>query len=898
MSKPLGPLLANFLEEEEEDDLLYAENESLKLRVAELEKTVDRQQSELMLLQTTSADLLRRMAKLEMSANGSNGTVISTKAPQKSSHMPSRNVSQSSYNISKGSSPARNGLSKSLYSPSTAHDDSFEENPPCLHVSSKSTQRSSSTMVNVSIGKSSRGSPLRKWMSHQNVKGSPGCAQLDSPVSGRTTPSVLSSYQNHSSWTISRSVSRAASICTLHSSPRGRASSGCNTREPIFNASSHVLQLQIAGRSVTVPVPTSVEHLDPTVEQPPPDRQPPRIEWAYGYRGKDVRNNVHYLPTGELLYFSGSVVILHNLTEHYQRHYTGHTSDVKCICVHPNRVLVASGQTTCHQRERRPEFDRHDPVASPSELENELENSHTEAHVRIWDSITLTTLHVLGGSKAMFEKALATVAFSNTDGGNLLACIDESYQHTLSIWRWSSETKLAEAKGANDQTFSSSWHPTIKNLIVVCGRGHFSFWSFDPKLGTLTKNSAVFDEVTHSHCCRGKDKQKTVLSMCFTAAGDVITGDSTGTLSLWDPTTFRSKKQAHAVHPGGVFALCLSRKGTVLSAGKDRAIAEWETTDLVRRRQPMELPDDAGTPRVILNPDGNRIVVGTSRNALFEGDFETDFEEIVDGDSEDVTCCAAVQSHLFVTCSADGCVRQYNTSTKKREWRKNFGEGISCASVDAQGSLLALGFCGGTWSAVDLSSRDTVFEQKESTQPITSLAFASNGLLLFVATKELAAIIYRLDSSHRQFHRISRIGSLSSYVISADWDVSSQYIRGNSTVGHIYHWTAANGELVDHASIRDLEWASCNCRISYEAGCVAHSVEGITSVSRSNSKDSLVVGRDNGSLRLYCCPVKSTSAGYLALIGHTHAISSMTFAGDQLISAGITDNSLFQWKMH
>ncbi|VDO66169.1 unnamed protein product [Heligmosomoides polygyrus] len=567
--------------------------------------------------------------------------------------------------------------------------------------------------------------------------------------------------------------------------------------------------------------------------------------FSSGYRGKDVRNNVHYLPTGELLYFSGSVVILHNLTEHYQRHYTGHTSDVKCICVHPNRVLVASGQTTCHQRERRPEFDRHDPVASPSELENELENSHTEAHVRIWDSITLTTLHVL----AMFEKALATVAFSNTDGGNLLACIDESYQHTLSIWRWSSETKLAEAKGANDQTFSSSWHPTIKNLIVVCGRGHFSFWSFDPKLGTLTKNSAVFDE--------GKDKQKTVLSMCFTAAGDVITGDSTGTLSLWDPTTFRSKKQAHAVHPGGVFALCLSRKGTVLSAGKDRAIAEWETTDLVRRRQPMELPDDAGTPRVILNPDGNRIVVGTSRNALFEGDFETDFEEI--GDSEDVTCCAAVQSHLFVTCSADGCVRQYNTSTKKREWRKNFG-GISCASVDAQGSLLALGFCGGTWSAVDLSSRDTVFEQKESTQPITSLAFASNGLLLFVATKELAAIIYRLDSSHRQFHRISRIGSLSSYVISADWDVSSQYIRGNSTVGACCLGTAANGELVDHASIRDLEWASCNCRISYEAGCVAHSFRsGITSVSRSNSKDSLVVGRDNGSLRLYCCPVKSTS---------------------------------------
>lgn len=43
------------------------------------------------------------------------------------------------------------------------------------------------------------------------------------------------------------------------------------------------------------------------------------------------------------------------------------------------------------------------------------------------------------------------------------------------------------------------------------------------------------------------------------------------------------------------------------------------------------------------------------------------------GDAEDVTYCVAVPPHLFVTTSADGCVRQYNSSTKRREWRKNFG---------------------------------------------------------------------------------------------------------------------------------------------------------------------------------------------------------------------------------
>ncbi|KAK6045220.1 WD domain, G-beta repeat protein, partial [Cooperia oncophora] len=346
-------------------------------------------------------------------------------------------------------------------------------------------------------------------------------------------------------------------------------------------------------------------------------------------------------------------------------------------------------------------------------------------------------------------------------------------------------------KSANDQIFAISWHPTIKNLIVVYGRGHFSFWQFDAHNKALTKNLAIFE---------GRDKPKTLLSMCFSETGDVITGDSNGTLSLWDPTTFKTRKQAHGVHPGGVFALCVSRKGTLLSAGKDRTVAEWETTDLIRRRRPVELPDDAGTPKVILNLEVNQIVVGTTRNTLYLGDFEASFEEIVDGDSEDVTCCVAVQSHLFITASADGGLRQYDSSTKKRDWRKNYGDGITCLSVDQPGALLALGFSGGSWSVVDLSTKETVFEQKESTQPITTVRFAPNSSLLFVGTKVF----------HFDYFRMLRRESVSFYRC-------DERRRKRS---------ATTGELVDHASVRDVEWASCNCRISYETGCLAHSVEG------------------------------------------------------------------------
>ena len=50
---------------------------------------------------------------------------------------------------------------------------------------------------------------------------------------------------------------------------------------------------------------------------------------SYGYRGRDARCNLYQLPTGEMVYFIASAVILYNVEEQMQRHYLGHTDDVK-----------------------------------------------------------------------------------------------------------------------------------------------------------------------------------------------------------------------------------------------------------------------------------------------------------------------------------------------------------------------------------------------------------------------------------------------------------------------------------------------------------------------------------------------------------------------------------------
>ena len=74
-------------------------------------------------------------------------------------------------------------------------------------------------------------------------------------------------------------------------------------------------------------IPSDVDNYDDIRTELPPEKL--KLEWVYGYRGKDCRANVYLLPTGEIVYFIASVVVLFNYEERTQRHYLGHTDCVK-----------------------------------------------------------------------------------------------------------------------------------------------------------------------------------------------------------------------------------------------------------------------------------------------------------------------------------------------------------------------------------------------------------------------------------------------------------------------------------------------------------------------------------------------------------------------------------------
>ncbi|CAL2047834.1 unnamed protein product [Caenorhabditis brenneri] len=870
-------------EEVEEDELILSENDRLRCRVEELEKIVLAQRNEILLLQSSTVDILRRVQNLEVQEK--------SRSPVSSGYnsLPRRiSGSKSNYSVSPAPQPPSlprhsTANSKSLYINGFNNSEDISPTP-------RRPPTRGSDMVNVSVGKSARGSPMRKWVSTHDMKDTERFRRLSTSSEASTSATTITmnpivNSVRRLSTTHRQSSPSLLSLCSIISrSPSTSSFLRKNNRACQFSTGNGNLPIFVSGKSVQVPVPTGYENIDPTADQDPPSLKA-TLKHVYSYRGKDVRSNIELLPTGELIFFSANLVILMNVTgdDRSQRIYHGHTCDVKCIALHPNKILVASGQSSCHSIEKALKTEHNSPVESPEELVKQLEMEHTEAHVRIWDTVKLTTLMILNG----FDKGICHLAFSKTDSGNLLAVVDDSLKHTMSVWSWQKGKRDGEVKAANDIVFECKWHPTIRNLIVLYGKGHFSFFSYDPATGVLVKTTATFE---------GRDKPKTVLSLCFGADGQVVTGDSNGTISIWDPKTCKTIKQAHSVHPGGVYSLALTKSGKLLSGGKDRMISEWDVNDLVRSRRPIELPDEKGFPRVILQ-SGSDLIIGTSSNSLLHGNPEnpSNLTSLIEGDPGDLTCLLTCGSNKFITTSQCGTVRIWNHSEKKVEFSKKFMDSVECVDVDATQTHLLLGFAAGLWKVINVTKQQTVEEKKEGTTAITAVKFTPTGGTFAVATKDPSLTIYRIDAS-KNLLVVSRIHHLPSPLIGIDFTTDSQYLRGQSTGAHLLFWSKT-GEICDGNAVRDMKWASSKVKLGFETALVAHSSNGQLSAV-SQIEGVAAVGMENGTIRIYQSPVTSVAAGFIELLGHGKLVKSVAFASkSQLFSCSPTDNSIFEWSL-
>ncbi|KAK3853408.1 hypothetical protein Pcinc_040052 [Petrolisthes cinctipes] len=658
-------------------------------------------------------------------------------------------------------------------------------------------------------------------------------------------------------------------------------------KEPQYNNEEGVVKLYLRGRPLNLYVPTPLrDSYSPSAPTSPPSVKL-KLEWVYGYRGRDCRNNVYQLPTGEIVYFVAAVVVLYNVEEQMQRHYLGHTDDIKCLAVHPNKLLIATGQTAGHDRRDARSW-RLNPPADP--LSPEAEHW---PHIRVWDSVSLHTLHVIGISD--IERSVACLAFSKADGGSLIVAVDEAPDHNMSVWDWSRGErgyKLLETKCSADQVLAVEFSPVDKSTIITCGKNHISFWSYDS--GMLAKRMGIFEN---------RERPKYVTAISFTDTGNVISGDSNGNLLIWQRGGNTVYRMVRGAHEGPVFSILVQKDGSITTGGKDGNIVEWDR-DLERTGNVIQVPEQFGSPRMVTSGRGSQLVVGTTRNCVMEGSFTFPIRPVMQGHTEELWALAPHPSQQqFLTAGYDRTCYLWDTMAHTIVWSKDIGEPAQSAAFSNNGEIVIVGTTSGRWIVMDADTREMYSQHQDGNEPIQVVKFSPSGEYLAVGSRDNNIYVYQVSEDCRKYSRVGRCQGHSSFVTHLDWSADSQFLQSNSGDYELLFWNAGLcRQIVQTSQMRDTEWATNSCTLTFNTlGIWPEGADGtdINTCTRANNSSALITGDDFGKVKIFSYPASHQKARNMEYGGHSSHVTAVTFLHDdsRLVSTGGRDTAVMQWMV-
>ncbi|XP_036080655.1 echinoderm microtubule-associated protein-like 4 isoform X5 [Rousettus aegyptiacus] len=866
-----------------DDSISAASTSDVQDRLSALELRVQQQEDEITVLKAALADVLRRLAisedhvasvKKSVPNKGQPGIreAISMSCITNGSGANRKPTHTTSVSIARKetlSSAAKSGTEKKKEKPQGQREKKEES-----HSNDQSPQ------IRASPSPQPSSQPLQIHRQTQESKNSTPTKSIKRPTAEKSHNSWENSDDSRNKLLKAVSTSKLISRVIKNTDKHKDViihQAKMSTREKNSQEGEYV-KMFMRGRPITMFIPSDVDNYDDIRTELPPEKL--KLEWAYGYRGKDCRANVYLLPTGEIVYFIASVVVLFNYEERTQRHYLGHTDCVKCLAVHPDKIRIATGQIAGVDKDGRP----------------------LQPHVRVWDSVSLATLQIIG--LGTFERGVGCLDFSKADSGVHLCVIDDSNEHMLTVWDWQKKSKGAEIKTTNEVVLAVEFHPTDANIIITCGKSHIFFWTWSGN--SLTRKQGIFGKY---------EKPKFVQCLAFMGNGDVLTGDSGGVILIWSKTTveptpgkgpkgvYQISKQIKA-HDGSVFTLCQMRNGMLLTGGgKDRKVILWDH-DLNSERE-IEVPDQYGTIRAVAEGKADQFLVGTSRNFILRGTFNDGFQIEVQGHTDELWGLATHPfKDLLLTCAQDRQVCMWNSVEHRLEWTRLVDEPGHCADFHPSGTVVAIGTHSGRWFVLDAETRDLVSIHTDGNEQLSVMRYSVDGTFLAVGSHDNFIYLYVVSENGRKYSRYGKCTGHSSYITHLDWSPDNKYIMSNSGDYEILYWDIPGGcKLIRNRSdCKDIDWTTYTCVLGFQVfGVWPEGSDGtdINALVRSHNRKVIAVADDFCKVHLFqypCSKAKAPSHKYSAHSSHVTNVS-FTHNDSHLISTGGKDMSIIQWKL-
>ncbi|KAH9509652.1 Echinoderm microtubule-associated protein-like 2, partial [Bulinus truncatus] len=643
------------------------------------------------------------------------------------------------------------------------------------------------------------------------------------------------------------------------------------------------------------------EYKSPLTSSDPPGERL-QLEWVYGFRGQDTAFNLLQLASGEVIYFTGAVVILYNHMDHLQRHYREHTEMVRCLCVHHAGMLVASGQYASRD-----------------------ERGH-QAHVRIWRSDTLQTLHVLGAG--LMAKCVMALCFMA--GEDILACADNSQEKKLTLWDVKDGSLVAETFVSTEALCDMAFNPKYPELLVTCGKEHLAWWK------VYVEGRRVQPSAQPNY--EGFLKARFINCLSHNQKGDLITGDSNGTIYIWGNGGNSITNFVKHGHDGSVLSV-LQFRSHLFTSGRDGTFHCWawrRNMDKEGTLQVRWLPRSEGGARcqLMLPLDegaNSTLVLGTTMNSLIYVHLNQtgsplqgvtlDDVPITQGHTGDLRALTRIsQSFLgadVISASTDGVICKLNSEIKEPVWKLWMkGYPFLCVDTNISGDQMVLGTKDGHLVILQVVKADlTVVEtynKKISTGAISSVKLSQDERKIAAGGTDKTVHIYSLQAVEGK-EEGEEVWALSGkcqghhgHIHAMDWSSNTLQgdliVRSSSSIPEQKFWNASTCSEVPGELMTDVTWLTTTCVFDHTLIGLWKSKQAseghLTCVDVSPGRHLAAMSTSNGSLSLFRYPSSSEGAFSHTYKSHQHTYNlCFTPNGRSVLTVGGSDTCIMQWKL-
>ncbi|XP_035670431.1 echinoderm microtubule-associated protein-like 2 isoform X6 [Branchiostoma floridae] len=620
------------------------------------------------------------------------------------------------------------------------------------------------------------------------------------------------------------------------------------------------------------------------------------LDWVYGYRGNDCRNNLFPLASGEVVYFTGTVTVIYDHLQCRQRHYMEHTGEIRSIAVHPDKVTLATGQTEVQY------------------------DSYSQAHIRIWDSRTLQTQKVLG--TGALENAVIALTFSGTL--DRLVAIDSSEGHMMSVWDIKSGRKLTEARVDTEVVCQAGFSPRSPDTIVTAGKEHLVWWELGVETGTL-------QEVARANYDQRYNKAKYIICFVHNERGDLITGDSNGTVFVWGEGGNNITQALKHIHEGPVFSL-LMMKNFLLTAGRDGMVFAFpwgKNMEHTGFSASLQVPRVEGGIRMqCVTADGAVLLLGTTVNSILSAGLTSascpllgaslDKDVVTQGHFDDVKAICPQPSHAapgqFVTAGNDGTVCMHDSDSHILQWKFVIkGATIQCADYYHPGSLprVALGTKDGSVIVLEANDLDEVSEMCRASKiargRITVIKICPDGDRIAIGCQDGSVQILQLTDYCSKLELLGKCkghkGAITGLDWSADLPTGGYIIQTSSSQYQHFLWDVDQCvQLTDMAGLRNTEWLTYNCILGYVVKDIWNAgLDGrdVRTLDRAPNWRHVGTADERGEIHIFTYPCAHKDAQADTYKCHSSQVSCLRFLHDNvhLVTAGGKDTSILLWKI-